>query len=571
MDLVSISVAYEHMFPDRSDGTGRLTRSLVSGADGRRPSIPRPSLRPRPGRDRRRHRPALRRHRRRRPHRAGRALREQRRRARPARSPTADKYEHAAELLCRWRDEGVLVQDAEPTIWAYEQDYTAPDGGRRTRRGFLARIAVTDYGPGLVRPHERTQPGPKEDRLRLTRATGYNLSPIFVLHSGDAWSVLAPALPAEPFCEVTDPDGTVHRAWPIADPEVHDAVAAVVAGSELLIADGHHRYETARTYADEVGAGAGEDARYTLACLVSLEDPGLSVFATHRLLHDLDEAKRLALRDTLTELFDLEPIDDPADLVPDASDGTIAFGYMDSFHRKPYRLRLKDDAVLAAALPDASEAYRTLDAAALEALILNGPLAMSTDDIAAKRGLSYCSDFGEAVARLDAARPTRHSSSARRRSSRSAPSPTPARRCRRSRPTSSRSSSPGSPSTRSPAREGRMKIYTRKGDDGTTGLWYGGRRPKSDARIDAYGTIDEAGSALGVARSLCRAGKEPRSPPTCSASSATCSSPAPSSPPRPRPPTGSRTASAASPPRWSPSSSPRSTATWTGSSCRRSS
>ena len=312
-----------------------------------------------------------------------------------------DKYEHAAGLLCRWRDEGVLVQDAEPTVWAYEQDYEAPDGGRRTRRGFLARVAVTDYGPGLVRPHERTQPGPKEDRLRLTRATGYNMSPIFVLHSGDAWSVLAPALPAEPFCEVTDPDGTVHRAWPIADPEVHDAVSAVVAGSELLIADGHHRYETARTYADEVGAGAGEDARYTLACLVSLEDPGLSVFATHRLLHDLDEAKRLALRDTLTELFDLEPIDDPADLVPDAGGGTIAYGYMDSFHRKPFRLRLKDDAVLAAALPDASPAYRTLDAAALEALILTGPLAMSADDIAAKRGLSYCSDFGEAVARVE--------------------------------------------------------------------------------------------------------------------------------------------------------------------------
>ncbi len=168
-------------------------------------------------------------------------------------SADGDKYEHAAELLRGWRAEGVLVQDSEPTVWALEQDYEAPDGGRRTRRGFLARIGVTDYGPGLVRPHERTQPGPKEDRLRLTRATGHNMSPIFVLHSGDAWSRLAPALGGEPFCEVTDADGTVHRAWPVADPEVHAALADVVAGSELLIADGHHRYETARTYADEVG------------------------------------------------------------------------------------------------------------------------------------------------------------------------------------------------------------------------------------------------------------------------------------------------------------------------------
>ena len=86
----------------------------------------------------------------------------------------------------------------------------------------MARIAVTDYGAGLIRPHERTQPGPKEDRLRLTRATRHNLSPIFVLHGGDAWSVIAPALTDAPFCEITDPDGTVHRAWRIADPDVHE-------------------------------------------------------------------------------------------------------------------------------------------------------------------------------------------------------------------------------------------------------------------------------------------------------------------------------------------------------------
>ncbi|HET6831265.1 MAG TPA: DUF1015 domain-containing protein [Solirubrobacterales bacterium] len=319
----------------------------------------------------------------------------------PEADGAGDRYEHAAELLGSWLADGVLVADGGPTIWAYEQDYEAPGGERRTRRGFLARIGVTDYGPGLIRPHERTQPGPKEDRLRLTRATGHNLSPIFVLHSGDAWSLLEPALAAEPFCAVTDPDGTVHRAWPVADPEVHAAVAGTLAGSELLIADGHHRYETARTYADEVGAAPGDDARYTLACLVSLTDSGLSVVATHRLLHGLDEDKQRALREALMAHFEIEAIDEPEDLVPAAGDGTIAFGYMDSFHLTPYRLRLRDEDALAAALPDASEAYRTLDAAALEALILRGPLGMSTDDIAAKRGLSYCSDFEEAVARVD--------------------------------------------------------------------------------------------------------------------------------------------------------------------------
>jgi uncharacterized protein (DUF1015 family) len=315
-----------------------------------------------------------------------------------------DPYRHAGELWKSWQAEGILRRDSESALWALEQAYTAPGGDRHTRRGFFSRVRVTDYGPGLIRPHERTHPAAKQDRLELMRATRANLSPIFSLYrdpAGAAWSTLEPALEGEPWGEVTDDDGTVHRMWRVTDPEVIDRVQDAMADRELLIADGHHRYETARTYADEVGAGAGEDARYTLACLVSLEDPGLSVFATHRLLHDLDDAKRLALRDTLTELFDLEPIDDPADLVPDAGGGTIAYGYMDSFHRKPFRLRLKDDAVLAAALPDASPAYRTLDAAALEALILTGPLAMSADDIAAKRGLSYCSDFGEAVARVE--------------------------------------------------------------------------------------------------------------------------------------------------------------------------
>ncbi len=316
-------------------------------------------------------------------------------------APAGDRYEHAAALLRAWRDEGILVADPEPTIWAYEQDYRAPDGERRTRRGLLARIAVTGYGPGLIRPHERTQPGPKEDRLRLTRATAHNLSPIFVLHSGDAWGAIEPALDGEPFCAVTDPDGTVHRAWPVADPEIHAAVADAVADSELLIADGHHRYETARTYADEVGAEAGDDARYTLACLVSLDDPGLSVFATHRLLHGLDEDEQRELRESLMARFEVTAVDDPSDLVPGAGDGTVAFGYLDAAHDTPYRLRLHDESALAAALPDASEAYRTLDAAALEALVLSGPLGMSADDIAAKRGLSYCSDLDEAVARVE--------------------------------------------------------------------------------------------------------------------------------------------------------------------------
>ncbi len=312
----------------------------------------------------------------------------------------SDPYEQAASTMRAWQDDGLLLADSEPTIWAYEQDYTGPDGAARTRRGFLARIRVTDYGAGRVRPHERTQPGPKQDRLRLTRATAHNLSPIFVLHEGEAWPHLAdPVAAHRPWAELTDADGTAHRAWPIADPAVHEAVEAELADSELLIADGHHRYETARTYADEIG-GEGPH-RYTLACLVSLEDPGLSVFATHRLLHDLDRGKQEAIDKTLLELFEVSDVEAAA-IVPAAEAGEVAFGYIDAHHRAPRNLVLRDPARLDRALAAFSEPYRRLDAAALEALVLGEALGMSTDDIAAKRGLSYCSDTAETLRRVEA-------------------------------------------------------------------------------------------------------------------------------------------------------------------------
>src|ERR671923_1137228 len=110
-----------------------------------------------------------------------------------------DPYEHAAETLEAWTLQGVLTADREPAIWALTQEYRGPDGSPRTRHGFLARVRVTEYGPGLVRPHERTQPGPKQDRLRLTEATRYNLSPIFALHPGSVWGEIEPHLGGDPW------------------------------------------------------------------------------------------------------------------------------------------------------------------------------------------------------------------------------------------------------------------------------------------------------------------------------------------------------------------------------------
>jgi uncharacterized protein (DUF1015 family) len=316
----------------------------------------------------------------------------------PQAPPGRDPYEHAAETLEEWTIQGILAADRQPAIWALIQDYTGPDGKTYTRRGFLARVRVTDYGPGLIRPHERTQPGPKEDRLRLTRATRHNLSPIFVLHRGAVWDLLEPHLAGEPWGEVTDPDDTVHRVWRIADPGVHESVAAALADAELLIADGHHRYETARIYADEVG-GDGPH-RYTLVCLVSLEDPGLTVFATHRLLRDLDRNAQERLAEGIREHFDVEEVSEDL-LDPAGSEGHGVFGYTDAHFGRPFRLRLKETDAIDQLLANRSEAYRRLDAAILEELVLKRTLGMSDDDIAAKRGLGYATGTAQARRQLE--------------------------------------------------------------------------------------------------------------------------------------------------------------------------
>ena len=315
-----------------------------------------------------------------------------------------DPYSSAASIFAEWRSSGVLTQDEAPAFWAVSQDYTGPDGNARTRHGVFARVRVEDYGPGRIRPHERTHPGPKEDRLRLTRATKANLSPIFSLYDDPAnavWGALEPHTGADPFADVTDADATRHRIWRIADPEAIAAVTDALADTELLIADGHHRYETARVYAEEIG---GEGAhRYVLMCLVALQDEGLTVFPTHRLLTDIKtEDSRLAIRDALLRDWDVVPLPDKALLEPTGEgDGRVRAGYMDAFHKQPFMLTLKEQEIADAALPGKPEPYRHLDTAVLEALILQGALGMTEDDISHKNGLDYSRTTEEAIAMIE--------------------------------------------------------------------------------------------------------------------------------------------------------------------------
>ena len=289
-----------------------------------------------------------------------------------------DRYAHAATLLEQWRAEGAVVQDDEPALWAIVQDYTGPDGRTLTRNGFFARVRVEDYGPGAIRPHERTHPGPKEDRLRLTRATQANLSPIFSLYSDPeltAWRALEPATQAdEPFGEVTEADGTRNRLWRIADPE---AIAAVQDGdrrrraahrrrppplrdrARLRRRDRRRGRAPLRAHVPRRAAGRGPDG---------LSDPPPRQRPEGRQRADRGADRnpaRRASRSSRSSADDLVP--------PGEGNGTIEMGYMDSHFKRAFRLTLKDQAIADAALADMPEPYRRLDTAVLEALVLHRP------------------------------------------------------------------------------------------------------------------------------------------------------------------------------------------------------
>ena len=211
-----------------------------------------------------------------------------------------EPYAEAARTLATWRSEGVLVEDETPAFWLYEVDFEA-GGQSYLRRSLAAAVRLEPWDAGQVLPHERTMAAPREDRLRLLRATRTNISPIWLLWHGGAAAVVrawdrAGAVPPEASFGLDD--GTRHRLWKLADPELAAAIQSEFADRRLVVADGHHRYETALQYRDELAAAGRllpeHEANFVLAHLVADDDPGLVVFPTHRLvrdLGDLDQAK----------------------------------------------------------------------------------------------------------------------------------------------------------------------------------------------------------------------------------------------------------------------------------------
>ena len=234
----------------------------------------------------------------------------------PGDDDSNNQYTRAAESLTQWKAAGVLVRDPAASVTFVEEVFTGPDGVQGRRHGVLAALRLTEFGEGVVFPHEHTLTGPKEDRFRLMCATSMSLSPVFLLYDlpgDDLTEAWRRALgPEPPLYATTDDGGNVTRLWPTSDAGLVTLVRDTLATSRFLVADGHHRYETALRYQKERQAESSQadDSPqaydYCLVYLANLRDPALAIYPTHRLLKGLPEQSVADLPKALADTFLVE-------------------------------------------------------------------------------------------------------------------------------------------------------------------------------------------------------------------------------------------------------------------------
>ena len=336
----------------------------------------------------------------------------------PAGATDADaKYAEAGRLIDAWRKEGALVRDEQPALYRYDQTFAPPGGGERvTRTGFLALVRLVPFADRVVLPHERTLSGPKEDRLKLFRATRTNLSPGFMLYR-DPQRALDSALAAgEELARftvqaATEPSPIEHVLTKIHRPDAVRAIVEHIAKGTLLIADGHHRYETALHYSREIEEKGATSARaehkYFMSFLANEDDPSLLVFPTHRLVHGLSDFRLDALVPRVRDAFDAIDLprttDAKAYVAALAAAGKRAPSLV-AIDREGravlLSLRAGFDASKHPTLGQRPPALRAADVAILHSVVLEHALGITLEAQAKQTNLTYLKDGGDAVRRI---------------------------------------------------------------------------------------------------------------------------------------------------------------------------
>jgi uncharacterized protein (DUF1015 family) len=323
----------------------------------------------------------------------------------PEDGPADNVYVRAARNFQAWIKNGVLAPTPEPAIYPYYQDYEVPGqpGLRRERRGFIALLRLEDYAARVVHRHEETLSGPKADRLELLKATRAHFGQIFMLYSdakGEIENLLAASSGDQPWEQVTDEYGTRHTAWRIADPKIISRVAEAMREKRLVIADGHHRYETALAYRNYCRERGQRDnrAEYVMMTFVRMETDGLTILPTHRLVHGLAHFDWTRFAGDARAMFDWEDVavTGPASewtaqflsrLKSAGGEGPAMGAYAGS--GKLALLRLRRDFDLDGALANIAPTLRRLDVILLHRLVLERLLGIDAQAVREEKNLSY--------------------------------------------------------------------------------------------------------------------------------------------------------------------------------------
>jgi uncharacterized protein (DUF1015 family) len=320
------------------------------------------------------------------------------------------RYAHARALFEGWQADGTLRRDEAPSYWRYSQSFEPPGGGAKlTRRGFFALVRAVPYAERQVLPHERTLTGAKQDRILLSRATRAMLSPQFMLYSDPGRALDADLDSGESFAAFRSDDGVEHAIARVSDPQAMRRITGALAASKLLIADGHHRYETAVALAQEIDAEARERGRapslrgehlFTFAFLANGDDPSLVVFATHRLVHSLAGFDFDQLLRSAASLFEVETGD--AEQLRAALEKSTARPSLCAVGPggRAALLRLRGDAQLERhpVLGARPEVVRGTTVALLHDGLLEHVLGISKEAQAAKTNLKYLQDARQGIA-----------------------------------------------------------------------------------------------------------------------------------------------------------------------------
>ena len=327
-----------------------------------------------------------------------------------------NKYTRAADYLQQWLANGILVKESNDAIYVYEQKYTVKNGGSKTRMGFIALTPLQDFSSKKILPHENTLSKPKEDRLQLMRACNGNLCQVFALYFDEKKKtdeVLEEASKLKPLFDFTDGSGISHRFWSFKDKEKIGLIQKAMDGKKLLIADGHHRYETALNYRNEKRQKSknltGEEPfNYIAMMFVNAESEGLTIFPTHRVVNNLNDFNADKILKKLGEYFAVKGFDyresEKENLfkkLSEAGEKNPSFGMFIKGSDKFYLLTLDNKKLIDGLFPENTHSeWKELDVVILHTVVIENILGISRENQAGEKNIIYVKLEKEAIKKV---------------------------------------------------------------------------------------------------------------------------------------------------------------------------